>query len=68
MTLAELAEAYKTDKNLKPMMLDNDAVSVTRVDEAADPDWLHAEDVYEAHPDELVEQALGLLGIPWERV
>ena len=68
MTLAELRNAYARDKNLQPMSIDNDYCSVTRVDEATDPLWNNAEDVFEMHPAELLEQALTLLGIPWEHV
>lgn len=64
MTLAELTAAYKQGEHLTPMMIDNDSVSVTRVDEENDPDWRHAEEVFSMHPEDLLEQCLDLLGIP----
>ena len=66
-TLAELQQAYKTDKNIKPLSIDNDDTHAYRVDEASDPDWLDAEKVFEMGPETLLEQALDLLGIPQSR-
>jgi len=60
MTLQELAGAYKTGTVTAPLMLDNDSTSV--YDEAADAT------VFEMHPADLIEQALTMLGIPWEHV
>lgn len=68
MTLAELVQAYKTDPHLQPMSIDNDCVYVIRVNEQTDPDWLHAETIYDQHPEDLLEQALDLLGIPHEHI
>jgi hypothetical protein len=68
MTLTELAEAYKRGEKIQPLMIDNDVCDAVRVDTENDPDWRNAEDVFSMHPDELLEQALDLLGIPHARV
>jgi hypothetical protein len=57
-TLQELVAAYRTGAVTGPLMLDNDSTSVYQGDD----------EVFEMHPDELIEQALTMLGIPWEHV
>jgi hypothetical protein len=61
-TLQDLADAYSRGEVKYPLMLDNDSVSVWDDDETA------TEPLYEAHPEELLEDALALLGIPHEHV
>lgn len=62
MNLAELVAAYKSGQVTKPLMIDNDHVSVWPEDDNA------TEPTYEAHPVQLLEDALDLLGIPHEHV
>lgn len=57
-TLQELVAAYQTGAVTEPLMLDNDSTSVCQGDD----------EVFEMHPNDLIEQALTLLGIPWEHV
>jgi hypothetical protein len=64
MTLAELVQAYHDGTLKAPLMLDNDHTSVWP-DEGAQYNERY---VFEMHPEELLEQALTLLGIPWEHV
>lgn len=67
-TVADLVAAFKAG-DLTPdaneLSLDNDCAAVYVHDE----DWTPAstEKVFDAHPDDLLEQCLTLLGIPWER-
>lgn len=60
MTLDELRQAYATGSITKdePLWLDNDQTAVRSEDGRE----------FEMHPRELLEQALDLLGIPWESV
>lgn len=67
-TLAELHLAVHRGDVKGTLTLDNDSTSFTDVDEETDPDWEHAETVFEMHPEEVLEQALDLLGIPHEHV
>lgn len=66
-TLAELKAAYDSgelDRN-SFIMLDNDSTSVYRRD--ADGEWLDSGPVFDGgNPEVLLEEALTLLGIPWE--
>ena len=62
MTLKEIAEKIKSGELSGVMMIDNDYVAFIATDE----DWLRER--YNVHPEELMEQALDLLGIPHERV
>jgi len=65
-TLAELKAAYDSGELSKdnPVTLDNDSTSVyTEGDEEND---IGGECVFSEHPADLMEQALDLLGIPWE--
>ena len=57
-TLQELVAAYQTGAVTERLMLDNDSTSV----------YLGDDEVFDMHPDDLIEQALTLLGIPWEHV
>lgn len=57
-TLAELQQAYKTGEITAPLMLDNDSTDV----------YDNEEDVFEMHPEQVLEEALALLGIPSEHV
>lgn len=56
--LPALRDAYAAGELTKPLMLDNDQVTVYDGDEK----------VYEADPSLLMEAALDLLGIPHEHV
>lgn len=58
MKLSELRNAYASGKLTSPMMLDNDET------------FVHDEngEVFSMHPDELLTEALTLLGVPYERV
>jgi hypothetical protein len=56
--LQELAAAYQAGTVTAPLMLDNDQTTVYQGDD----------EVFEMHPADLIEQALTLLGIPWEHV
>jgi len=58
MTLDELRQAYASGTLTEPLMLDNGQTCVYSDDEK----------VFEMHPDDLLEQALKLLGIPCESV
>lgn len=62
MTLEELATAYKMGDVPAgmPILLDNDQAMVYN-------DHVGTT-IFEMHPQELLEQALTLLGIPWENV
>jgi hypothetical protein len=60
-TLAELQQGYKSGEKLDPITLDNDQTTVYTSDADDDED---SECVFELHPDQLLEQALDLLGIP----
>jgi hypothetical protein len=66
-TVAELQVAYRSGelKAEEALMLDNDSTDAYRDDEA---DELESELVFSMHPDQLLEQALDLLGIPHEHV
>ena len=58
LNLQELRDAYAAGELPEPLMLDNDDTSVYRGDEK----------VFSAHPDQVLEDALDLLGIPHEHV
>jgi hypothetical protein len=58
MTLAELREAYAKGELTKPLRLDDDQVTV----------YVNDDRVFDSHPEQLLEDALDLLGIPWEHV
>jgi hypothetical protein len=69
MTLEELRQAYMDGKIHTPLMIDNDSTSVWPDDDAREGQGgIPAEREFEMHPEELLEQALNLLGIPWEHV
>lgn len=57
-TLAGLKAAYDsgTLSRENPLVLDNDDTSV----------WDGAGEVFGAHPEDVLRQALDLLGIPWD--
>lgn len=59
-TLAEPQAAYQGGQvtDTEPLMLDNDCVTVQV------PDGDDYSTVFEMHPDDLLEQAVDLLGIP----
>lgn len=57
-TLAELQRAYDRGDVTEPLMLDNDDTNAYEGDEK----------VFSAHPDQVLEDALDLLGIPHEHV
>jgi hypothetical protein len=57
-TLAELRDAYAKGAATGPLMLDNDSTTV----------YEDAGKVFDMHPDDVLEQALDLLGIPHEHV
>lgn len=65
--LDQLQAAYRTGE-LTPqtaeLEIDNDVVYVYLHDE----EWVNVEKVFEMRPDELIEQALDLLGIPHQHV
>lgn len=58
MNLQELVAAYRAKSITEPLMLDNDSTSVYQGDD----------EVFEMHPEDLLQQALTMLGIPWEHV
>lgn len=60
-TLAQLAEGYKSGRYTAPVMIDNDCVTVYQESASGADDH---EKVFEMHPEDLLEQALDLLGIP----
>lgn len=64
-SLDALVQAYRNGEVTEPLSLDNDDTYVTVPE---DPDWIRAETVFRAHPHDLLEEALTLLGIPWEHV
>ena len=67
-TLAELLAAYKSGELSKEdkLSIDNDCTSVSTVDPEDDDDYIT---VFEGGiPEELLKQALDLLGIPNEPV
>lgn len=64
-TLRELQTAYQRGKLTESLMLDNDTTSVY-VQTGPDEDDYEA--AFEMHPDDLLGQALDLLGIPHEHV
>lgn len=57
-TLAELRDAYARGEVTRPLRLDNDQVFVYQGDSK----------VYDSDPETLLEQALDLLGIPYDQV
>lgn len=57
-TLRQLADAIKAGEVTGPLMIDNDVTGLYQDDVK----------VFEMHPDDLLEQALDLLGIPHEHV
>lgn len=61
MTLEELIAAYKSGEltEVAALVIDNDHTAVYDDD---------ANTLFEMHPADLLEQALTLLGIPWEHV
>lgn len=61
MTLEELIAAYKSGEltEVAALVIDNDHTAVYDED---------ANTLFEMHPVDLLEQALTLLGIPWEHV
>lgn len=61
-TLQELVAAYQAGAVTGPLMLDNDSTNVYQGDDD------EVFEVFEMHPAELIEQALTMLGIPWEHV
>jgi hypothetical protein len=66
MTLAELRDAYARGELTEPVSIDNDSVNAYKGD--TDGDWQDIEEVYSSYPEETLERALDLLGIPWEHV
>ena len=60
-TLAQLVDGYNSGAYTAPAMIDNDCVTVYQ--ESA-PGADDAEKVFEMHPEDMLEQALALLGIP----
>ena len=58
LTLAELREAYARGEVTDPVMLDNDQVTA----------YVNGDRVFDSHPEQLLEDALDLLGIPWDHV
>lgn len=56
--LPALRDAYATGELAAPLMLDNDQAAVYDGDEK----------VFESHPEQVLEDALDLLGIPHEHV
>ena len=66
-TLQELRKAYKSgelDKKNSPLVIDNDSVTVYEDDDGDEEG--DSVCVYRSHPATLLEDALNLLGIPWE--
>jgi hypothetical protein len=64
MTLDELIAAYKSGELTDPLTIDNDNTYVyTQTGPDEYEDWTQ---VFAMHPIELLEQALGKLGIPHE--
>jgi hypothetical protein len=57
-TLAALQAAYAAGELTEPLMLDNDDTSV----------YVGDEEVFSAHPQQVLEDALDLLSIPREHV
>lgn len=57
-TVEQLRDAYRDGEIHGPLMIDNDDTSV----------YSGGEQVFEMHPEDLLEQALNLLGIPNEHV
>ena len=69
-TLAELREAYRFPEGGRPgpLMIDNDStVATAPTGEFIAGDAVYA-GVFEMHPAQLLEEALRLLGIPFEGV
>ena len=64
-TLRDLQAAYKSGAVTEPLMLDNDSTSVYV---QTGPDMENYEEAFEMHPDDVLKQALDLLGIPHEHV
>jgi hypothetical protein len=60
-TLAQLAEGYKSGAYTAPLMLDNDSTTVYQESAPGADDH---ECVFEMHPEDLLEQALDMLGVP----
>ncbi len=63
-TVAELRDAYASGVEMSPLTIDNDYTAA----HIHDADWIEVEKVFEMHPAEVLEEALTLLGIPWEHV
>jgi hypothetical protein len=68
-TLAELKAAYDRGDVKASLTLDNDQTSIYDYTGDGDPEtdedpnaW---QKVFDMHPDDLLQQALDLLGIPW---
>jgi hypothetical protein len=66
-TLAQLQAAYARGEVTGPLVLDNDSTHVYQP-ASDDPDDVHGRNVFTMHPDDLLCQALDLLGIPHEYV
>jgi hypothetical protein len=58
MMLSELAAAYARGEVTEPVFLDNDQVAAYKGDTK----------VFDSHPEQVLEDALTALGIPWEHV
>lgn len=54
--LEELRDAYAARGSTEPLMLDNDHVGM----------YVDDQQVFDSHPDDVLEQALTLLGFRWE--
>lgn len=69
-TLAELKAAYDSGELSKlkyKVWLDNDDASILAEDDIT-TDGDTDTHIFEVHPEDLLEQALDLLGVPWEHV
>ncbi len=67
-TLAELNQAYRQGEVTEALMLDNDDASVWIGEDSEDDLAGTVQLAYESHPTQLLEDALDLLGIPWDHV
>ena len=64
-TLEQLKAAYDRGDIDAPVFIDNDSTTVYQEYDESAPD---SECVFEMHSGTLLEQALQLLGIPWDSV
>jgi hypothetical protein len=64
MTLLELQRAYAIGEVTAPVHLSEDYVAAYKGD--TDGDWLDIETVFLSDPRQALQDALDLLGIPWE--